>query len=168
MFTMHKMWTFSTLQRPTQEEKERKRRFREEQRRLEAKKGRERVGRAKTFRHLEERPFGSGDSSILEALKFRAKSATRERTDYNDNLVSKRREQSVVATSRLRFLDHRGDDSPREMNSRLRWEEPMTSSGYSSGGGGGGGNNIYAGYWGSKLDTSDDGFESPYYRRDTR
>lgn len=43
-FKMHKMWSFSTLQRPTQEEKERKRRFREEQQQVLLKNGGTRIG----------------------------------------------------------------------------------------------------------------------------
>ena len=50
---MHKIWTFSTLQRPTQEEKERRRRYREEQllreRQHAALVNDKKVNRAKTF-----------------------------------------------------------------------------------------------------------------------
>lgn len=54
---MHKIWTFSTLQRPTQEEKERRRRYREEQLLRERQhaalvnESNKKVNRAKTFLH---------------------------------------------------------------------------------------------------------------------
>ena len=98
------MWSFSTLQRPTQEEKERKRRYREEQKRQQ----KNRIARAKTFRHLE----GSNNSgyfnysgtnespSILDALRYRAKSASRAENktvneDYYGYSKGRRREQSA-------------------------------------------------------------------------
>ena len=54
---MHKIWTFSTLQRPTQEEKERRRRYREEQLLRERQHAafvndtNKKVNRARTFLH---------------------------------------------------------------------------------------------------------------------
>ena len=51
VFKMHKMWNFSTLQRPTQEEKERRRKYREEKiRHANTLLPKTKVGRAKTFR----------------------------------------------------------------------------------------------------------------------
>ena len=166
---MHrKMFSFSTLQRPTQEEKERKRRFREEQRRAvfnginststlpsnkSAASGR--VGRAMTFRDMEDKYYGGfGGHSLIEALRIRARSANaRYNPDHNENYLhhslqpqsnlnsnSRRREQS--AGSRLRFL---ADEDQETSSSRLlRWnnnkaseDNMQNSSGYSSGGGGG-------------------------------
>lgn len=72
---MHKMWNFSTLQRPTQEEKERRRRYREEQLIRERQSESsfypkvKKLGRAKTFRH--------SAGNIL--------SQNEEMTDINDN-----------------------------------------------------------------------------------
>ena len=147
---MNKMWHFSTLQRPTQEEKERKRRYREELKRQEQKAKGRNVGRAKTFRQ-ERQPLSAAPTSsgnIMDALKYRAKSASR--VDQNDNIMNfgiaaaRRREHSANAAARLRFMDnedyHVGREprgQPRE--NKLRWfdrDEPLTSSGYSSGGGG--------------------------------
>ena len=153
LFKMKKMWSFSTLQRPTQEEKERKRRYREEQRKLDRSYSTtnrnnttSRVGRAKTFRQFEQErhfanSYGSDTSNILEALKYRAKSATRGR-DQNENYISMRRRDqslgsryrdpsvgtksrnvSIEATSRLRFLDKANNEmsSSAQPNGRLRW-----------------------------------------------
>ncbi|XP_059086658.1 uncharacterized protein LOC131883244 isoform X3 [Tigriopus californicus] len=140
---MHKMWSFSTLQRPTHEEKERKRRFREEQKRqaqskpgfpvsatLNPAKGK--VGRAKTFRQETSRT----NDHIIEALRFRAKSATRAQPDHfhpqpdlNDNYYGAKHHPSpqrspftssaTLPNARLRFL---------ERNAYLSNEELVASS----------------------------------------
>ena len=90
------MWNFSTLQRPTQEEKERRRKYREEKIRQHAStllpKGK--VGRAKTFRERNNNELDTYDqnvsihvnsgptslpvsASMVEVLRHRAKSASR-------------------------------------------------------------------------------------------
>ena len=96
---MHKMWSFSTLQRPTQEEKERRRKYREEKIRQHASTllPKSKVGRAKTFRernnneivdrsydgHHDANMVNSGPTSLpvsasmVEVLRHRAKSASR-------------------------------------------------------------------------------------------
>ena len=104
--------------------------------------GKSKVGRAKTFRHANERN-GLGPDSILshqpssmvELLRHRAKSATREMlrsgdTFENNNSTKSRRDHSASGgfVSRLRFLD---TGEPQ----RLRWQDREPSSGYSSGGG---------------------------------
>lgn len=134
------------MQRPTQEEKERKRKYREEQRKLAEKQNtllKNRVGRAKTFRHLQEQKQLEADYSILEALRLRAKSASRLTSENNNNYVKQRREQS--ATARLRFYDNNEEednyDYERYMinESKIRFDNRRSddflgaSSGYSSG-----------------------------------
>ena len=92
---MHKMWSFSTLQRPTQEEKERRRKYREEKIRQHASTllPKSKVGRAKTFRErnnneivsnsYDDNIVNSGPTSLpvsasmVEVLRHRAKSASR-------------------------------------------------------------------------------------------
>ena len=118
------MWSFSTLQRPTQEEKERKRRFREEQKRQQ----KSRIARAKTFRHLEDK-YNSGyfnynsnnEVSLMDALRYRAKSASRAERggtneDYygyssgNRTINPRRREQSAGRVNNgMRFSNENSD-----------------------------------------------------------
>jgi len=79
---MHKIWTFSTLQRPTQEEKERRRRYREEQllreRQHAALVNDKKVNRAKTFLHKgSPGSHGGGNNS--------SSSNNDGGLDYNDN-----------------------------------------------------------------------------------
>ena len=81
---MHKMWNFSTLQRPTQEEKERRRRYREEQLLRERQHSamvndaNKIVNRAKTFRHINSPgSHGGGNNS--------SSSNNDGGLDYNDN-----------------------------------------------------------------------------------
>ena len=81
---MHKMWTFSTLQRPTQEEKERRRRYREEQLLRERQHAAlvndttKKVNRAKTFLHKSSPgSHGGGNNS--------SSSNNDGGLDYNDN-----------------------------------------------------------------------------------
>ena len=79
---MHKIWTFSTLQRPTQEEKERRRRYREEQllreRQHAALINDKKVNRAKTFLHKgSPGSHGGGNNS--------SSSNNDGGLDYNDN-----------------------------------------------------------------------------------
>ena len=93
---MHKMWSFSTLQRPTQEEKERRRKYKEEKiRHANTLLPKSKVGRAKTFRvernnndvDFEQNVMQHGPTSLpvsasmVEVLRHRAKSASR----VNDN-----------------------------------------------------------------------------------
>lgn len=143
------MWSFSTLQRPTQEEKERRRKYKEDKiRHANTLLPKSKVGRAKTFRernnneiedtygvmHEQNGPTSLPVSaSMVEVLRHRAKSASR--VDYYDtNKRSNKNKSSANATgfvSRLRFLDqHHHHDQPQ----KLRWQDREPSSGYSSGG----------------------------------
>ena len=163
---MHKMWNFSTLQRPTQEEKERRRKYREEKvRHANTLLPKGKVGRAKTFRmernnnEVSERDmYDSGEmrghdlykaggptslpisASMVEVLRHRAKSATRVSEVYHDGTKKrhKDRDHSVHGgfVSRLRFLDEAAAASS-ENRQKLRWQDREPSSGYSSGGRGG-------------------------------
>ena len=115
---MHKMWNFSTLQRPTQEEKERRRKYREEKiRHANTLLPKTKVGRAKTFRmernnnEVEDYDAAAAASgghgvtdngaarghgptslpisaSMVEVLRHRAKSATRMGEMYHDAMAS--------------------------------------------------------------------------------
>ncbi len=96
---MHKMWNFSTLQRPTSEEKERRRKYRdhlEKARSTSTLLPKGKVGRAKTFREKNNNeiylPEGSGgplslpaSASMVEVLRHRAKSATRYADMFGDD-----------------------------------------------------------------------------------
>ena len=81
---MHKIWTFSTLQRPTQEEKERRRRYREEQllreRQHAALVNDKKVNRAKTFLHK-----GSPGGGSHGGGNNSSSSNNDGGLDYNDN-----------------------------------------------------------------------------------
>lgn len=144
---MHKMWSFSTLQRPTQEEKERRRKYKEDKiRHANTLLPKSKVGRAKTFRErnnneIEESYFENGPTSLpvsasmVEVLRHRAKSASRVADNYYGDGVStnKRKNKSSATTntgfvSRLRFLDQHHEPQ------KLRWQDREPSSGYSSGG----------------------------------
>ena len=151
---MHKMWNFSTLQRPTQEEKERRKKYREEKiRHANTLLPKSKVGRAKTFRMernnnevetYEPESRGGGPTSLpisasmVEVLRHRAKSATRMGGEvYHDaKKRHKDRDRDHSAhggfVSRLRFLDEAVGGGPK-----LRWQDREPSSGYSSGGRGG-------------------------------
>ena len=151
---MHKMWNFSTLQRPTQEEKERRRKYRAEKiQHANTLLPKSKVGRAKTFRERNNNevgfePLNMGPTSLpvsasmVEVLRHRAKSASRvEKADYYDsNTVQKRgkkdRDHSAHSgfVSRLRFLEHPQEPQQTTSTSRLRWQDREPSSGYSSGG----------------------------------
>ncbi len=103
---MHKMWNFSTLQRPTQEEKERRRKYKEDKiRHANTLLPKSKVGRAKTFRERNnnefdyqyDQEFGPEDlgpvslpvsASMVEVLRHRAKSSSRAPTSDNYNQSS--------------------------------------------------------------------------------
>ena len=151
---MHKMWNFSTLQRPTQEEKERRRKYRAEKiQHANTLLPKSKVGRAKTFRErnnnevsFEQLNVGPTSlpvsASMVEVLRHRAKSASRVEKDYyidgasSQNTVKrnskKDRDHSAHSgfVSRLRFLE----TSENQSQQRLRWQDREPSSGYSSGG----------------------------------
>lgn len=155
---MHKMWSFSTLQRPTQEEKERRRKYNKDEklRQVSTLLPKSKVGRAKTFRmerNNNDVDFDNGPASLpvsasmVEVLRHRAKSASRHNTEdvfytSNDYATStkrrghKGRDSSAAAAfvSRLRFFDNQPSEQPQ----KLRWQDREPSSGYSSGGGRGG------------------------------
>ena len=147
-FNMHKMWSFSTLQRPTQEEKERRRKYREEKIRQHAStllpKGK--VGRAKTFRernnneldsydqHLNQALVNSGPTSLpvsasmVEVLRHRAKSASRvaDTSAYEPQTVG-----SAVASSggkRNKGYKDRDHSAHTGFVSRLRFLDSSASN----------------------------------------
>lgn len=146
---MHKMWNFSTLQRPTQEEKERRRKYRAEKiQHANTLLPKSKVGRAKTFRERNNNEVSFEpnlgptslpvSASMVEVLRHRAKSASRVEKDYYDGQSTvkrankKDRDHSAHSgfVSRLRFLE----SSENQSQQRLRWQDREPSSGYSSGG----------------------------------
>ena len=152
---MQKMWSFSTLQRPTQEEKERRRRWRNENGGPDVKPDprTKKILRAKTFRHqssdqvdyndnldnilssLPQNPMQS--NNFVEALRHRAKSTSRvsDFHHYDGHVPHKpRREQSIGGfVSRLRFLDNEQDHQSKKAvwQDRSGSGEGGNSSGYS-------------------------------------
>ena len=148
---MQKMWNFSTLQRPTQEEKERRRKYRQDKiHHANTLLPKSKVGRAKTFRernnneedfmHPEFDPGPASlpvSASMVEVLRHRAKSATR--LEHNNDLKKRHREHSAHTgfVSRLRFLDPSGPGTTEVQTPKIRWQDREPSSGYSSGGRGG-------------------------------
>ena len=154
------MWNFSTLQRPTQEEKERRRKYKQEKiQHANTLLPKSKVGRAKTFRERNNNDVSfdhpdfdpqSGPTSLpvsasmVEVLRHRAKSASRveylEGVQPQNTTLKKRggykeRDHSAHTgfVSRLRFLDA----SEPNTSQKLRWQDREPSSGYSSGGRGG-------------------------------
>ena len=136
---MRKIWNFSTLQRPTQEEKERKRRFLEDQQRQQAEHGQLlRVGRAKTFRHLVAAPgsavrpphphevaanFPVSPANVLvsDAHRHRAKSASRALEKRRDQL-RQHRETGEIYNRRYRKQNWQ-EEAHSAGSSRLRFLE---------------------------------------------
>ena len=153
---MHKMWNFSTLQRPTQEEKERRRKYREEKvRHANTLLPKTKVTRAKTFRmernnnEIEdyEAAAASGghgvtdngaarggptslpiSASMVEVLRHRAKSATRMGEMYHDAMASSKK--------RPKDRDHSAHGG---FVSRLRFLDEAGGGGGAGGARGGGG-----------------------------
>ena len=153
MNVMQKMWSFSTLQRPTQEEKERRRRWRNENGHIPPdvkatdSSRTKKILRAKTFRHhqsndglldyndnldniLASLPQNQtpSNNSFVEALRHRAKSTSRV-NDYYDGPTSRgghkpRREQSIGGfVSRLRFLDNDNTDHHHQSSKKALWQQ---------------------------------------------
>ena len=145
---MHKIWTFSTLQRPTQEEKERRRRYREEQilreRQHAALVNEKKVNRAKTFLHkgspgshggggnnssssnndggldYNDNEYGRLDSSLMESLPSEVGTSANfiEALRHRARSASRITENNKAEKQRNRYMYGDDQDYPHPMTTR--------------------------------------------------
>ena len=144
---MHKIWTFSTLQRPTQEEKERRRRYREEQilreRQHAALVNEKKVNRAKTFLHkgspgshgggnnssssnndggldYNDNEYGRWDSSLMDSLPSQVGSSSNfiEALRHRARSVTRLNDRHRIEKQRNGYMYEYESDYPRQNSTR--------------------------------------------------